>query len=597
MFQRILIANRGEIALRVIRTAREMDIECVAVYSDFDSKALHTRMAHVAVPLHGNLPSETYLVAEKIIAAAKKTGAEAIHPGYGFLSENAKFARAVIDAGLVWIGPPPAAIEAMGDKIKSRRAMKKAGVPVVPGIVDPLDDANAAKKAAQDVGYPIALKAAAGGGGKGIRIVRDPSQMESAFRTASGEAKSSFGDGRLYLERYLDHPRHIEVQLMFDKHGHGVHFGVRECSIQRRHQKLVEECPSVVIDDETRERMGAVALQAGRAVGYENAGTVEFLWSESAPLRSSGAVSSSTSERSAALQCAATSQSSATSERSASSKSWATSARSTVETSSTTSHSKRIGDFYFLEMNTRLQVEHPVTEMVTGVDLVREQLRVAAGEELGYEQRAIQWRGWAIEVRINAEDPRNQFLPSTGTIKNLRMPGGPGVRLDLGMYRGMEVGVNYDPMLAKLVVWGETRAIAIARMRRALAEMNVGGVRTGAPAALAVLEDERFQRGDFDTHFLETIDLSARHGGEDELVAAAAAIFRHDKARRRALAPSSADRSSWLARSRSAWSEHAERAAHRAGDGGASQHGEHAARRAGGAASSERSSRRGGANA
>ncbi len=588
MFHRILIANRGEIALRVIRTAREMDIECVAVYSDFDSKALHTRMAHVAVPLHGNLPSETYLVAEKIIAAAKKTGAEAIHPGYGFLSENAKFARAVIDAGLVWIGPPPSAIEAMGDKIKSRRAMKKAGVPVVPGIVDPLDDANAAKKAAEDVGYPIALKAAAGGGGKGIRIVRDPSQMESAFRTASGEAKSSFGDGRLYLERYLDHPRHIEVQLMFDKHGHGVHFGVRECSIQRRHQKLVEECPSVVIDDETRERMGEVALQAGRAVGYENAGTVEFLWSESTPLRSSDASSSPTSENSSI------SQRSATSERSASSKSSATSARSTVQTSSMKSCSKRIGDFYFLEMNTRLQVEHPVTEMVTGVDLVREQLRVAAGEELGYEQRAIQWRGWAIEVRINAEDPRNQFLPSTGTIKNLRMPGGPGVRLDLGMYRGMEVGVNYDPMLAKLVVWGESRAIAIARMRRALAEMNVGGVRTGAPAALAVLEDERFQRGDFDTHFLETIDLSARHGGEDELVAAAAAIFRHDKARRRALAPSSADRKAWLARSRSAWSEHSERAAHRAGDVSAN---DRASRGAGHAASSERSSRRGGANA
>jgi len=588
MFQRILIANRGEIALRVIRTAREMDIECVAVYSDFDSKALHTRMAHVAVPLHGNLPSETYLVAEKIIAAAKKTGAEAIHPGYGFLSENAKFARAVIDAGLVWIGPPPSAIEAMGNKIKSRRAMKKAGVPVVPGIVDPLDDANAAKKAAEDVGYPIALKAAAGGGGKGIRIVRDPSQMESAFRTASGEAKSSFGDGRLYLERYLDRPRHIEVQLMFDKHGNGVHFGVRECSIQRRHQKLVEECPSVVIDDATRDRMGEVALQAGRAVGYENSGTVEFLWSDSTPLRSSDAPSSRTSENSW------TSERPATSERSASSKSSATSARSTVQTSSMKSHSKRIGDFYFLEMNTRLQVEHPVTEMVTGVDLVREQLRVAAGEELGYTQSAIQWRGWAIEVRINAEDPRNQFLPSTGTIKNLRMPGGPGVRLDLGMYRGMEVGVNYDPMLAKLVVWGETRAIAIARMRRALAEMNVGGVRTGAPAALAVLEDERFQRGDFDTHFLETIDLSARHGGEDELVAAAAAIFRHDKARRRALAPSSADRKAWLARSRSAWSEHAERAAHRGGDVSQS---DRASRGTGHAASSERSSPRGGANA
>jgi acetyl/propionyl-CoA carboxylase alpha subunit len=558
MFHRILIANRGEIALRVIRTAREMDIECVAVYSDFDSKALHTRMAHVAVPLHGNLPSETYLVAEKIIAAAKRTGAEAIHPGYGFLSENAKFARAVIDAGLVWIGPPPSAIEAMGDKIKSRRAMKKAGVPVVPGIVDPLDDARAAKVAAEEVGYPIALKAAAGGGGKGIRIVRDASQMESAFRTASGESKSSFGDGRLYLERYLDRPRHIEVQLLFDKHGNGVHFGVRECSIQRRHQKLVEECPSVVIDDATREKMGEVALHAGRAVGYENAGTVEFLWSESTPPRATGPKS---------LGGDPSSRGETTSLRDAAPPSLRGTTRSTVTTDAMKSHSKRTGDFYFLEMNTRLQVEHPVTEMVTGVDLVREQLRVAAGETLGYEQSAIGWRGWAIEVRINAEDPRHKFLPSTGTIENLRMPGGPGVRLDLGMYRGMEVGVNYDPMLAKLIVWGETRAIAIARMRRALAEMNVGGVRTGSPAALAVLEDERFQAGDFDTHFLETIDLSARHGGEDELVAAAAAIFRHDKACRRALAPSSADRDAWLARSRASVSEQTLRASRRAGGG------------------------------
>jgi acetyl-CoA carboxylase biotin carboxylase subunit len=514
VFNRILIANRGEIALRVIRTAREMGIECVAVYSDFDAKALHTRMAHVAVPLFGDVPSETYLVADKIIAAAKRTGAEAVHPGYGFLSENAKFARAVIDAGLVWIGPPPSAIEGMGDKIKSRRAMKKAGVPVVPGIVDPLDDARAAKKAADDIGYPVALKAAAGGGGKGIRIVRDASQIESAFRTASGEAKSSFGDGRLYLERYLDRPRHIEVQLLCDKHGHGVHFGVRECSIQRRHQKLLEECPSVVVDDATRERMGEVALQAARAVGYENAGTVEFLWTEGP---------------------------------------------STVRDAEKKSHSRRIGDFYFLEMNTRLQVEHPVTEMVTGFDLVREQLRVAANEPLGYDQSSIAWRGWAIEVRINAEDPHNKFLPSTGRIGNLRMPGGPGVRLDLGLYRGMEVGVDYDPLLAKLIVWADTRDHAIARMRRGLAELNVGGVRTSAPAALAVLEDARFQAGDFDTHFLETIDLSARHGEEDELVAAAAAIHRHRRAIRKSMAPSASDRHAWIARSRASWTRHAVR--------------------------------------
>ena len=490
MFQRILIANRGEIALRVIRTAREMGIETVAVYSDFDSRALHTRMAQVAVPLVGNLPSETYLVAEKIIAAAKSTGAEAIHPGYGFLSENAGFARKVQEAGLVWIGPPPSAIEAMGDKIKSRQRMKAAGVPVVPGLTEPVADAAAAIAAAKEIGYPIAIKAAAGGGGKGIRIVREPAGMESGFRTASGEAKSSFGDGRVYLERYLDKPRHIEVQLLFDTHGSGVHYGVRECSIQRRHQKLLEECPSVVIDAKTRDAMGEVALTAGRAVGYQNAGTVEFLWSN--------------------------------------------------------------GQFYFLEMNTRLQVEHPVTEMVTGTDLVREQLRVAAGEKLGYEQKDVRWNGWAIEVRLNAEDVFHKFVPSTGTIHNLRMPGGPFVRLDLGLYRGMEVGLNYDPMLAKLIVWGPNREQAIARMRRALQELNIGGVRTSAPAALAVLEHERFQKGDFDTHFLEGLDLAQQHTEHDALVAAAAAIWRQRKATRRSLAPLAHEREGWTTRSRRA---------------------------------------------
>ncbi|MFN0009847.1 MAG: acetyl/propionyl/methylcrotonyl-CoA carboxylase subunit alpha [Planctomycetota bacterium] len=488
MFRRLLVANRGEIALRIIRTAREMGIECIAVHSEPDAKALHTRMAHVAVPLEGRLPSDTYLRVDKILAAARKTGAEAIHPGYGFLSENAGFAKAVLDAKLAWIGPPPAAIEAMGDKITSRRAMQKAGVPVVPGLVDPLEDAAAARTAADKVGYPIALKAAAGGGGKGIRIVREPGQMDSAFRTASSESKSSFGDGRLYLERYLDHPRHVEIQVLFDSHGSGVHFGERECSVQRRHQKLVEECPSVVVDAATREKMGEIALRAARAVGYQNAGTVEFLWSK--------------------------------------------------------------GEFFFLEMNTRLQVEHPVTEMVAGVDLVREQIRIAAGEKLGYKQSDIRFRGHAIEVRLNAEDSLNGFVPSTGVIRNLRLPGGPGVRLDSSLHPNQEVGLDYDPLLAKLVVWAENRDAAIARMIRALQELDIGGVRTSAPAALAVLEDARFVKGDFDTHLLESIDLSARRGGEDETVAAAAAIWRHRLARRRALRPSAADRSGWLARGR-----------------------------------------------
>ena len=488
MFKRILVANRGEIALRVIRTAREMGIETVAIYSEVDAKALHVRMAHFAVALGGTVPRESYLDMDKVLRAALDTGAEAIHPGYGFLSENAEFARKVIEAGLAWIGPPPDAIDQMGDKITSRRVMTKAGVPVVPGLTDPVDSAADAIEAAKGIGYPIALKAAAGGGGKGIRVVRDASEMEGAFRTASGEAVASFGDGRLYMERYLDKPRHIEVQVLFDKHGNGVHLFERECSIQRRHQKLIEECPSVVVTPELREQMGEEALKAGRAVGYQNAGTVEFLYSN--------------------------------------------------------------GEFFFLEMNTRLQVEHPVTEMVTGMDLVREQLRVAADEELGYGQGDIPMHGWSIEVRINAEDPFNGFVPSTGTIHNLRAASGPWVRMDTAIYRGMVVGLEYDPMLAKVIVWGRDRATAIERMIRALQELNVGGVRTGAPAALIVLEHEAFRAGDFDTHFLEGLDLGAQREGEDELVAAAAAIHRHVAARKRALSTEAASRRGWTERAR-----------------------------------------------
>jgi acetyl-CoA carboxylase biotin carboxylase subunit len=490
MFQRILIANRGEIALRVLRTAREMGIEVAAVYSDFDRRALHARLANVAVPLGGSTPAESYLSIEKILAAAKQTGSEAIHPGYGFLSENEDFAQAVQDAGLVWIGPPPRAILAMGDKIESRKRMQKAGVPVVPGIVEALADPKQAVKEAAKVGYPIALKASAGGGGKGIRVVRDAAHMEGAFRAASGEAEKAFGDGRVYLERYLDKPRHVEIQVLFDAHGNGVHLGERECSVQRRHQKLIEESPSPVVDAELRERMGAVALAAGRAVGYVNAGTVEFLYTDA-----SGKP-----------------------------------------------------EFFFLEMNTRLQVEHPVTEMVTGLDLVKEQLRIAAGERLGYAQADVRFRGHAIEVRLNAEDPAAGFLPSTGTIQNLRFPGGPWVRIDSGLYRGMEVGLDYDPMLAKLIVWAPTRLEAIERMRRALAELNVGGVRTSAPAAMAVLEDERFRSGTFDTHLLDTIDFKGRVGGEVRAAAVAAALHRWHEARRRALAGRASDREGWLAR-------------------------------------------------
>ncbi len=493
MFRRILIANRGEIALRVMRTAREMGVECVAVYSDFDKRALHTRFADVAVGLGGSLPAESYLDMDKILGAAERTGAEAIHPGYGFLAENAEFAKRVQAAGLAWIGPPADAIAAMGDKITSRRIMTDAGVPVVPGLTDPVDDGAAAVEAAEGVGYPIALKAAAGGGGKGIRIVREPAEMDGAFRTASGEAKTAFGDGRIYLERYLDKPRHIEIQVLFDAHGNGVHMGERECSIQRRHQKLIEECPSPIITADVRAAMGETALAAGRAVKYEGAGTVEFLWSG--------------------------------------------------------------GEYFFLEMNTRLQVEHPVTEMVTGIDLVREQLRVAAGEKLHYGQDHVGFHGHAIEVRVNAEDPVSGFLPSTGTIQNLRIPGGPWVRVDSCLYRGMEVGLNYDPMLAKVIVWAHDRAGAIARMRRTLKELNVGGVRTGVPAALAVLEDGRFQGGDFDTSLLESLDLAAHPGEEVKAAAIAAAIHRWTAARRRAVSGGAAGRAPWVRRGRAAKSD------------------------------------------
>ncbi|MEO0649543.1 MAG: acetyl-CoA carboxylase biotin carboxylase subunit [Planctomycetota bacterium] len=486
--KRLLIANRGEIALRVIRTAREMGIETVAVYSDPDRTALHTRFADLARPLGGATPAESYLDMEKVLEAAKESGSDAIHPGYGFLSENAGFAEKVAEAGLIWVGPPPGAIRDMGDKIGSRRIMRDAGVPIVPGMADPVADADEAVAAAKEIGYPVCLKASAGGGGKGIRVVRDEKDLPGAFKNASAEAQAAFGDGRMYLERYLDQPRHVEIQVMFDSHGNGVHFGERECSIQRRHQKLVEECPSPTIDPQTRAAMGDAALRAAQAVGYEGAGTVEFLFSK--------------------------------------------------------------GEFFFLEMNTRLQVEHPVTEMVTGVDLVREQLRVARGEELGYGQDAIAMHGSSIEVRINAEDPLAGFLPSTGTVRNLRLPGGPWVRVDSAMYRGMEVGLNYDPMLAKIIVWAPDRPTAIARMRRALEELNVGGLSTGAPAAIRVLGTEEFQSGQYDTHFLESLDMAEDVRGLSKVAAAAATVHRWSLARRSALEPNAGRRDAWLARGR-----------------------------------------------
>ena len=457
--RRILVANRGEIALRVIRTAQEMGIETVAVFSDADRTALHVRRASRAVHIGGSKPSESYLDIGKVVAAAKQTDCDALHPGYGFLSENEDAAQACLDARIEFLGPPPKAILAMGDKVEARKIALKAGVPLVPGLQEEVDEARLAA-AAKQVGYPVMLKAAAGGGGKGIRIVRDEKQLLEAFHMARAEAKGAFGDDRVYLEKFVTRPRHVEIQVMADKHGNVVHYGERECSVQRRHQKLVEESPCVALTPELRAQMGKAACDLARAVGYVGAGTVEFLYSE--------------------------------------------------------------GRFYFLEMNTRLQVEHPVTEMRFGVDLVREQIRVGAGEKLSPVPEP---RGHAIEVRVNAEDPNNYF-PSLGRITRLNMPGGPGVRLDSALFRGMEVTPFYDSMLGKLIVHGADREQAIARCQRALRELRIVGVSTSLPVALRTLQSDEFRSGDYDTGILERIDKKppvARR--ELAMLAAAAAKF------------------------------------------------------------------------
>ncbi len=460
MFRSLLIANRGEIALRVLRTAREMGLTTVAVYSDADRDALHVREADRAVHLGGPAPSDSYLRSDLILQAALDQGAEAIHPGYGFLAENADFARQVGEAGLAFVGPSPEAIESMGDKIQARKAALAAGVPVIPG----LDEGSAAAEdllgAALEIGYPVMLKAAAGGGGKGIRIVESEADLAEAARLAAAEAESSFGDGRVYLEKYLRRPRHVEVQILADQHGKVVSYGERECSVQRRHQKLVEESPSPAVSEELRARMEEAARVLAKAVGYVGAGTVEFLVSE--------------------------------------------------------------GDYYFLEMNTRLQVEHAITEERFGVDLVREQLRVAAGLEA---MDALAPRGHSIEVRINAEDPVG-FLPSLGQLSQVRMPGGRGVRVDSAVFPGAEVTPWYDSMLAKLIVLAEDREAAIDRMLRALAELKLVGVKTSVPIAARALDSERFRSGDYDTSILTGITLE-HDKDEMEMACIAAAYARY----------------------------------------------------------------------
>ena len=442
MFKKVLIANRGEIALRVIRACREMGIASVAVYSDADARAAHVREADEAVRLGPPPSSESYLKGDLIIAAARQTGAQAIHPGYGFLSEREWFARAVRDAGLVFIGPPAEAIAAMGSKTAARTLATAAGVPVVPGTTEALKDAAEAKKIAKSFGYPVLLKAAAGGGGKGMRVVREESELADALASAQREAKNAFGDDAVYVEKYIVGPRHVEIQVLGDMHGNMLSLNERECSVQRRHQKMIEEAPSVAVTPAIRKAMGEVAVRAAKAAGYVNAGTCEFLLDAD-------------------------------------------------------------GNYYFLEMNTRLQVEHPVTELVTGIDLVQWQLRIAAGEKLPFKQDDIVPRGWSIECRITSEDPSSGFLPSTGKVSFLHVPAGPGVRWDSGIEVGSEVGLFYDPMLAKLIVWAPTRADAIARMHRALLELTIEGVETSRDFHLRLMEDEDFRAGRIEIQWLE----------------------------------------------------------------------------------------------
>jgi acetyl-CoA carboxylase biotin carboxylase subunit len=442
MFKKVLIANRGEIAVRIIRACHERGLQTVAVYSDVDRAALHVRYATEAYPLGGVQVAESYLHADKILEVAKQAGADAIHPGYGFLAENPGFARACHDAEITFIGPPPEAMELMGDKVAARRTMRQAGIPVIPGT-DKLGSNDEALEAIGQLGYPVLIKAAAGGGGKGMRLVREAHELPGALEAARREAQTAFGDDTIYLERVIENARHIEFQVLADEFGNVIHLGERECSIQRRHQKMIEEAPSVALDDELRRQMGDVAVRAARAAGYVNTGTVEFLLSPNY-------------------------------------------------------------NFYFLEMNTRLQVEHPVTEVVTGVDIVKEQLRIADGRKLRYSQNQIEVDGWAIECRIAAEDPYNSFLPSIGQITSLAEPTGPGIRVDSGIYEGCEVSLYYDPLIAKLIAWGESRAEAILRMRRALNEYRIIGIKTSIPFHQQVMDMPSFIGGHFDTTFLAT---------------------------------------------------------------------------------------------
>ena len=444
MFKKILIANRGEIAVRVIRACRELGIGAVAIFSDADRASLHVSRADEAYHIGPSAASESYLNISKIIAVAKRSGAEAIHPGYGFLSENPKFAQACADAGMKFIGPSAASMEMMGSKTRARAAMEKAGVPFVPGVSHGLASFSEADEVASRIGYPVMLKAAAGGGGKGMRLVQAREQLRSSLEEAQSEAQRAFGDGEVYLEKAIANPRHIEMQILADEYSNTVYLGERECSIQRRHQKVMEEAPSPMVGPDLRRRMGEVAVRVAKAAGYANAGTVEFL----------------------------------------------------VD---------REKNFYFLEMNTRLQVEHPVTELVTGLDLVHLQIRIAAGEKLPFRQEDVTLRGHAIECRIYAEDPDNNYFPSPGKITLLLVPSGPGIRRDSGVYEGWTVPIDYDPLLAKLVGYGSDRKQAISRLVRTFNEYFVGGIKTNISLFRRILNDADFQAGNVDTGYLDRL--------------------------------------------------------------------------------------------
>jgi acetyl-CoA carboxylase biotin carboxylase subunit len=468
VFRKLLIANRGEIAVRVIRACREMGISPIAVYSDVDALALHVRMADAAYPIGPAPAAESYLRIDKILEAPRQSGAEAVHPGYGFLAENAEFAQACIDAGLVFVGPPPRAMRDLGLKTEARKLMSAAGVPVVPGTLEPLKDIDEVRRAAAEVGFPVALKAVAGGGGKGLRMVAEPAQLEASFRQAMSEAGAAFGDASVYLERAIQRPRHVEVQILADQHGECVWLGERDCSIQRRHQKVLEESPSPAVGPRLRAQMGEVAVRAAKAAGYTNAGTVEFLLAPD-------------------------------------------------------------GSFYFLEVNARLQVEHPVTEEVTGIDLVREQIRIACGEPLGYDQSAIKQRGYALECRIYAEDPAAGFVPSVGRLIGYRPPAGPGVRVDSGVEEEASISVYYDPMIAKLIVHAADRQQGLERMARALREFLILGVKTSIPLHRWLVAHPDVRAGRVDTDWLER-EWSPAHadelaGAEAETAAIAAALL------------------------------------------------------------------------